>query len=244
MDLIEDIIDVETSDGTMAVVHKRPTGGDSFPRVAIFMDAPGIRPALHDFTAKLAAEGYDIIVPDLYHREVRLFGVEPAQRAADPSLAARIGELMATLTDEGIQSDLDDAMDAVAITSDDKVGVIGFCLGARAVSRTMMRLPDQAVAGAMWHPSLLTDDNDDSPHLSIGDLTGQLYIGIGTADQVQSIESHKRYFDVIESMDNVELEIFEGADHGFTWPGYPTYQQNASDTCFAKTTTLFGAALG
>ena len=49
-------------------------------------------------------------------------------------------------------------------------GCIGFCLGARAVFRTMMRLPDQFTAGAMWHPSFLVDGEPDSPHLTAHQL--------------------------------------------------------------------------
>ena len=41
--------------------------------------------------------------------------------------------------------------------------MIGFCVGARAAFRTLMRLPDTFAAGAMWHPSFLADDEPDSP---------------------------------------------------------------------------------
>jgi carboxymethylenebutenolidase len=52
-----------------------------------------------------------------------------------------------------------------------RLGVIGFCVGARAVFRILMRLPDRFVAGAMWHPSFLADDQPDSPHLTANRLT-------------------------------------------------------------------------
>ena len=43
MTITEQIIDTETADGPMAIVHASPEGG-SPKRVLIFMDAPGIRP--------------------------------------------------------------------------------------------------------------------------------------------------------------------------------------------------------
>lgn len=226
----------------MAVLHTRPDGDGPWKRVGVFFDAPGIRDATEAFCARLAAEGYEIVVPDLYHREERLFNVTPARRDADPAVFDRMRALMGTLTDEGIQQDMDDAMSAVGWT-EGPVGCIGFCLGARGVHRAMVRLPDRFVAGSMFHPSFLADDAPDSPHLSLDRLTGRLHIGIGTADQVQSIEMHQRYFDAIESMDNIELKIFDGADHGFTWPGYSTHHQEASDSCFAATVALFDARL-
>lgn len=242
MDVRQEIIDADTPAGPMAVLRTRPSGSETSKRVGIFFDAPGIRDATEAFCRKLAAEGFDIVVPDLYHREARLFSVTPAQRDADPSLVDRMRALMGTLTDDGIQQDMDDAMAAVG-WDDGPVGCIGFCLGARAVHRAMTRLPERFVAGSMFHPSFLADDTPESPHLSVDRLTGHLHIGIGTADQVQSIEMHERYFDAVAPMPNVELEVFDGADHGFTWPGYPTYHRVASDACFAATVDLFADRL-
>lgn len=241
MDVQQEIIDVETAAGPMAVLHTRPTG-ELVGRVGIFFDAPGIRDATHSFCARLAGEGFEIVVPDLYHRHERLFHATPSMIADDASLRPRIGELMGTLNDGDIQQDMTDAM-AGAGWSDVPVGCIGFCLGARAVHRAMTGNP-AIVAGSMFHPSFLTDDTDNSPHLSVTELGGPLHIGIGTADQLQSIEMHERYFTAIESIDTVELRIFEGADHGFTWPEYAaTYHEQASTTCFDATVALFKQAL-
>lgn len=237
MDVRQEIIDAPTAAGPMAVLHTRPADDGNWRRVGVFFDAPGIRDATEAFCAKLAVEGFDVVVPDVYHREERLFHVTPARREADPSVVDRMRSLMAGLTDDGIQRDMDDAIAAVGWT-DGPVGCIGFCLGARGVHRAMTRAPERFVAGSMFHPSFLTDE-PDPPFLSVDRLSGSLHIGIGTADQVQSIEMHRAYFDAVEPMPNVEVEIFEGADHGFTWPGYPTYHQEASDTCFAATVALF-----
>ena len=52
MTITEQIIDTETADGPMAIVHASPEGG-SLKRVLIFMDAPGIRPSLKHFATCL-----------------------------------------------------------------------------------------------------------------------------------------------------------------------------------------------
>ncbi len=237
----QELVEVDTSSGPMAMLRTRPGGGDPLKQVGIFFDAPGIRQATREFSSKLAAEGYDVIVPDLYHRTDPLFHVEPEQAAADPSLRARVGEMLATLVDDEIQMDMDDAMDAAGFT--DSVGCIGFCLGARAVYRALMRRPERFVAGSMFHPSFLADDEPDSPHVTAGDLAQPLYIGIGEADQVQSIEMHQRFFDAVAPLENVELITFPGADHGFTWPGYASYHEEASTVSYAKTVALFNRVL-
>ncbi|MEM7142683.1 MAG: dienelactone hydrolase family protein [Actinomycetota bacterium] len=241
MTITETILDAETADGTMAVVRKQPEGGTD-RRVMIFMDAPGIRPSLHDFAARLANEGYDVAIPDLWHRHGRLIGYEPADIAEDPSRRGHIGEMLATLTDEGTTMDRDGALAALGWEAG-AVGGIGFCMGARGVHVAMTDHPDRFVAGAMWHPSFLTDDTEASPHLTAPDLVGDLHIGIGTADQVQSIEMHQRYFDAVEGMGNVTLDIIEGADHGFTWPISPNHHEEGAARTWAATTALFARRL-
>jgi len=152
-------------------------------------------------------------------------------------------KMLHSLTDDGIQADLDAALGAIDLGDDEKLGTIGFCLGARAIYRTLMRLPDRFAVGATWHPSFLADDGNDSPHLTAAELTQPVYIGIGTADRVQSIEMHQRFFDAVEPLEHIEVDIFEGADHGYTWPSSPNYHEVAATTSWAKTTTLFAAHL-
>ncbi|MEM8708764.1 MAG: dienelactone hydrolase family protein, partial [Actinomycetota bacterium] len=209
MPITEQIIDTDTADGPMAIVHAASEAG-STKRVLIFMDAPGIRGSLHAFAARLAEAGYEVAIPDLWHRHGRMIGFDPVDDAeANQANRMKIMEMLATLDDAQVRMDRDAALDALGWT-DGPMGTIGFCLGARYVHKAMQELPDRFPVGAMWHPSFLTDDTDASPHLTV-DQIGELWIGIGTADQVQSIEMHRRYFDAIEGMDDITLRIFDGA---------------------------------
>ncbi len=241
MPITETIIDTETADGPMAIVHKEPEGG-SAKRVLIFMDAPGIRGSLHTFSAALAEAGYEVAIPDLWHRHGRMIGYDPADAAANPNARQHIMEMLATLDDGQVRMDRDAALAALGWT-DGRMGTIGFCLGARYVHKAMQELPDRFPVGAMWHPSFLTDDTDASPHLTVDEI-GELWIGIGTADEVQSIEMHQRYFDAAASHDNITLRIFDGADHGYTWPVSPNYHEEAATVGWAETTARFERILG
>ena len=243
MDTRADIIDTETSSGPMAILRKRSVAVGSWPKVVMFHDGPGIRNATHEFAVKLAAEGYDVAVPDLYHRHGRMIGFEPEQRAADPTIVDRLWELLRSLTDDGIQADFDATLEAIGIGETEPIGVIGFCLGARAAFRTLMRHPLRVVVGAMWHPSFLADDAADSPHITAGGLRQPVYIGIGDADAMQPIAAHQPFFDAVAPLAHVEIEVFPGADHGYTWPGWPNYDATAASGSFAKTSALFAANL-
>ena len=247
MELLEEIIDVSTNEGEMAVVVKQPAPQegqpDDHPTVVVFIDAPGIRNATHEFMRKLASAGYRVITPDLHHRQGRMVHVEPEQAVADPSLRDQVRAWIGAMTDEQIQHDFDRALAATGADAAPKLGTIGFCLGARAVVRAMTRLPDRVVCGAGWHPSFLADDGDDSPHLTVDGIVGQLYLGIGDADEVQSIAMHQRFLDAAESNDNIDVVIWPGADHGFTWPGYATYDEAASNGSWDYTIAMFERCL-
>ena len=164
--------------------------------------------------------------------------VEPEQAAADPSLRGNVKGWIAAMTDEQIQRDIDQALAATGVVHS-SLGTIGFCLGARAVVQAMTRLPDQFVCGAGWHPSFLADNKADSPHRTPEQIVGDLYLGIGDADQVQSIAMHQRFLDATAEMPNVDVDIWAGADHGFTWPGYATYNKAASEGSWTKTIAMF-----
>lgn len=241
--VLAEVLETESDGAAMAVLRKRPERSGPLPRVVMFHDGPGIRGATHDFAAKLAEAGYDVFVPDLYHRHGRLLGWELHEREADPTIIDRIWDLLRSLTDDGIQADLDATLDVMGADPDEPILTIGFCLGARAVFRTMMRFPDRFVAGAMWHPSYLVDDEPDSPHLAASGLSRPLFIGIGEADGMQPLECHLPFLDAVRPLPGVEVDTYPGADHGYTWPGWPNYDEAAATASFASTIRLFAQAL-
>ena len=237
------------SDGEpLAVPRMRPVQGGPHPLIVMFMDKPGVREALRTFGRRLAGHGYDVILPDLYHRHGRMIGYSPAAAAADPGAQDHMMMLLRSLTDQGIQNDLDAALDAVAADrpagSLEPAGCIGFCLGARAVFRTMMRLPDQFTAGAMWHPSFLVDGEPDSPHLTAGGLAGSLYAGFGEADRMMSVASMQPFIEAVSALgDRATIDILPGADHAYTWPNAPTYNEAAAERAWSQTLALFETEL-
>ncbi len=242
MDVTEETIDTTTDDGDMAVVVTRPVADGDHPVVLVYIDAPGLRPATREWMARMASHGYVVVTPDLHHRHGRLLHFEPADFAADADARPTVMGWIASMTDDQIAHDGERGLDAAGVPADGAHAVVGFCLGARAVVRAMERQPDRVVAGAGWHPSFLADDEPDSPHLTAGGLRQPLYLGIGEADQVQSIEMHQRFLDAVADLDHVDVRTFPGADHGYTWPGYPTYDEAAAETSWTATLAMFEAA--
>jgi carboxymethylenebutenolidase len=242
MDTREETIDATTDDGEMAVVVTQPTTDGDWPTVVVFIDAPGIRPATREWMATMAGHGYRVVTPDLHHRHGRLLHYEPKDMADDPDALPTIMSWIASMTDDQIQHDAERALSTAGVAADTPYATVGFCLGARGAYRALERNPHRVVCGAAWHPSFLADDGPDSPHLTAGNLDRPLYLGIGEADEVQSIAMHQRFLDAVADLDHVDVTTFPGTDHGFSWPGYPTYDENAATISWSKTVAMFEAA--
>src|SRR5262249_56893694 len=95
--------------------------------------------------------------------------------------------------DEMILADVDALLadlDADPAARPGRYGCAGYCIGARAVLRSMAAHPDLFAAGACFHPSFCTTPGDDSPHLSRPGLPAVVYVGIGAQDLAQPVAAN------------------------------------------------------
>ena len=72
METTEQIVDVQTPDGVMAVPTYRPTEGGPHPAIIVIMEAFGVNSNITGLAQRFAAEGYVAAAPDLFHRSGRL----------------------------------------------------------------------------------------------------------------------------------------------------------------------------
>jgi dienelactone hydrolase len=124
------------------------------------------------------------------------------------------------------------------------MGVIGFCIGARSVLRSVANHPDVFTAGVALHPSFCTTADDDSPHLGVPSYSGYLYVAFGAEDKMQSADDNKAFIDATNELSDGRglAEIHEGADHGFAVPG-GAYHDAAADRSYEKALEIFEKAV-
>ena len=74
--MIEETVDLNTTDGPMETFLCHPERGGPYPAVFFLMDAHGIREELQDMARRLATVGYYVLLPNLYYRAGRdtIFG--------------------------------------------------------------------------------------------------------------------------------------------------------------------------
>ncbi len=249
--MTDQMLSIKTPDGDMGAFVRRPDGDGPFPVIVYFHHGPGLDDGSKASMKMLTDAGYYVVSPDRYHREGPWLTFDPAQMRAGTPEADKLREkmfgiLMGT-TDDMVESDLKAllaVLDKEPTARKAPMGVIGFCIGARSVMRTVAAHPDIFTAGVGLHPSFCTTADDDSPHLAVDTYSGHLYMGFGSEDRMQSADSNKPFIDAVNDMSGGRglAEIHDGADHGFAVPG-GAYHDAAADRSYEKALEIFGKAV-
>ena len=236
-------LEIETSRGLMPVHVTRPEGGGSAPLVVMYMDSLGIRDALHDHARRLTDAGYATALPDLFF-DVPFDDRPRIERlkAGDEEEFRRMGELVASLDDQAIIDDTERVVAAVGAAG--PWACVGFCMGGRYGLRAAEAFGDDVAAASLLHPSRLVTDEPDSPHLAAGRIDGALYLGLGADDHVTPPDTLAPLREQLESHDVAhQIDVIPGADHGFTMPGMPAYNEAAAEQTWRETLALLGEHL-
>ncbi|MBP0448217.1 dienelactone hydrolase family protein [Kitasatospora sp. RG8] len=231
-------VDIPTADGTADAYLAHPDDGRAHPAVLLYMNAFGLRPFLESMADRIAAEGYTVLVPNVFYRHGRAPLValpeppEPIDPAADPTLFERLGPIMASHTAEMAVRDAGAYLDWLAespLTSDGPVGITGYCLGAQLALRTAGAYPDRVAAAAGFHGGMLASDEEDSPHLVAGKVTAELYFGHADQDPSLPADQIDRLAkSLAEAGVRHTCEVYEGAPHGFTQADTAPYHPEAA----------------
>ncbi|MCX7595842.1 MAG: dienelactone hydrolase family protein, partial [Fischerella sp.] len=114
---------VPTPNGQMPAFLYTPTEDAQKPAIILLMEAFGLTPHIRDVAARIAKEGYVVLAPDLYYRELpnNKFGYDEVEQAM---------AMMYRLDLKSVEEDIRAALAHVKSRSDvfpSKVGVTGFC---------------------------------------------------------------------------------------------------------------------
>ena len=236
-------LEIETARGVMPVHLTRPSVGGSAPLVVMYMDSLGIRDVLHDHARRLTDAGYATALPDLFF-DVPLDRRPRIERlaAGDEEEFRRMGELVASRDDEAILEDTERVV--TAIGAHGQWACVGFCMGGRFALRAAETFGDDVAAASLLHPSRLVTDEPDSPHLAAGRVHAALYLGLGESDHVTPPDSLAPLREQLESHDVAHrIDVLPGADHGFTMPGMPSYNEGAAEQAWSGTLAVLAERL-
>ena len=240
MGLIEQHVDVTTKHGKCPSFAVHPDGPGSFPGVIFYMDAPGYRVELENMARRIAKNGYFVLLPDMYYRLGTCRFDLPRRNDA---MSAVIRAAMNHLTNEMAADDTGAWiawMDAQDACKPGPVGCVGHCMSGRYVTTAAGRYPFRMACAASLYGVGITTDKEDSPHLLLDEIKGEMLYLFAEVDHAVPDEDVKKLQAALKkSKCKATLKVYKGTQHGFQFSERAPYNPTASETAWDEIFALF-----
>jgi carboxymethylenebutenolidase len=211
------------------------------PLVVFHPDAGGVRPAMFEMAQHLVDAGYAVLVVDLYWRLAPFAPFDARTVFDDPPERARLMGMARTVDSDQVASDTAALLDTIGA---DRVGMIGYCLGGKNAYVAAARLGERVAALATFHAGGLVLDGPESPHRMSPDLAAEVYVGIADGDASCSPEHQVQLEEALTAAGVThELEVYDGARHGFAVPDFAVYDEAAAAKHWDRALALFARTL-
>ncbi len=243
----EETIDITTKDGAMETFICRPERDGPYPAVFLLMDAPGIREELYDMARRLGTAGYFVVLPNLYYRAGRDTKYGPDVLEHGSAEHARMRAVRTKMTIPPVMDDIAALLDFVAghaEATNGPVGMHGYCMSGPYALAAAARYPDRVGAAASFYGTWLVSDAEESPHLTLSQAKGELYISCAEHDDLAPLDMVEELRGLFEASGNRgELEIHPGVHHGFAFPQRWCYDKPAAERHWERLFALYGRNL-
>jgi carboxymethylenebutenolidase len=241
-------VDIKTADGVMDAKLVHPEGNGPWPAVILLMDAFGIRPVFEAMARRLSAEGYVVLLPNVFYRDGHASKLDLMHGSfEDEAFRKRVYGLIGGMTAERQKVDAAAELDFLARhpkVKGPKVGVAGYCMSGAMAVRMAADFPDRVAAAASSHGGRLATDSPESVHRVVGRVKGELYFGHADNDGSMPAEAIQKLEAALkESGVKHRSELFQGKKHGYAVEGMGAYDQDASEQHWARLLDLFGRTL-
>ncbi len=234
---------LDTDGGSMSTYVVHPAEGGPHPVVLFLMDAPGKRPLLHAMADRIAAHGYYVMLPNLFYRMTPAFELDFASTES----FERMRELMYGLSNAMVARDAGHLFafadaDPAAHAAD--AGCVGYCMSGPFSLWVAAEHADRVRAAASFYGVRLYVDKPDSPHLRLGEVTGEVYVGAAEFDDYVPLEMIDRLEAAMqEAGTRGRVERYWGLHHGFAFDDRPAYDAEGDRRHWEVLVDLFGRTL-
>lgn len=218
-----EMITLQTSDGFELGAYRAPAEGSRKGGIVLVMEIFGVTDHIKEISDRWAAEGYDVIAPQLYDREVRDYQTGYSQDELQDAIAratACAGRFDKTAID----------MQACIDALEGPVFVTGFCFGG-AVSWLAACRCSGLAASAPYYGRLIINLMDETPHCPV-------MCHFGEKDPTIPLEDVER---LRVKHPEITIHIYEGADHGFQSDRPDHYDEAAATLAWGRTKEFFAA---
>ena len=242
--MIEQDVIVTTKHGAMPSFVAHPSGAGPWPGIILYMDAPGIREELRNLARRIAKAGYVCILPDMYYRMGHLrFDIPHRTDAMSVVIRGAMNHLTnAMVTDD--TAGLLAWLDAQETVKPGPVGCVGYCMSGRYITTAAARFPHRIAAAASMYGVGIVTDAEDSPHLLLDRVKGELYYAFAEHDQTVPDHVIPDLRRTVEKTGvRAAIDIYPGTHHGFAFPERAVYDTLAAEDSWAKIFAMWARAL-
>ena len=240
-------VDIKTHDGVADGYLYQPNAAGTWPGVIMYTDIWGVSPAFQKMAKRLAAEGYVVLLPNIYYRTRHM----PVFKDELPSFGdangrAQLMALKETLTPDKIERDAISYVEFLAmqeIVGGMKMGVVGYCMSGAFALRAAAARADRIAVAASIHAGGLATDAPDSPHLLLPKMKARLYFAHASEDGSCPPEMIRKLESACAKLGpRYESEQYAGK-HGFAVESHAAYDAPSAEKHWRKLLALFKETL-
>jgi carboxymethylenebutenolidase len=223
-------VDIPTADGAADCYLFQPDSGGPFPAVIYLPDIRGVRAVFMDMARKVAAQGYVVLMPNLFYRLCLSPVIDPTLKWGSEACMARFGQLFAVISPDGLKRDhaafLEYLKKAPGVAAG-KVAIAGYCMGGTVAFRVAGDFPDEIAMAASFHGGRLASDAPDSPHLKADKIEALLYFGHAADDGSMTPAMIAQLEAALDAAGVVYETDHYAAKHGYAVADNPSHDAQA-----------------
>lgn len=241
-------VSVKTADGTCDAVLFHPRGAGKWPAVLVWPDIMGLRPVFRDLGARLAGEGYSVLVVNPFYRSARAPVIGDNFDFGNPRQRATLSGYRAAMTDAGVDSDAAAFLaflDGQTVTDTArKAGVQGYCMGGSLSFRTAAAVAGRIAAVGSFHGGNgLVSDKPDSPHLLIPKTRAAWLVCQAQNDDAAQPQMKDRLREAFAAAGKTATVEVYHANHGWCVPGSAAYDAAEAERAWTALLHLYKTQL-
>jgi carboxymethylenebutenolidase len=229
-------VTIPTAGGQMPACLFVPSETARKPAVLLLMEAFGLTSHIRDVATRIASEGYVVLAPDLYYRNLphNKFGYDEVEQAMAMMWSLDFGKPM--------ENDIRSALDYIKSQPEvnpDRVGVTGFCLGGGLTFFAACKFSNEIAAAAPFYGMVLDEWIE-----KVTDITVPVCLFFGGADpfigrdRIHQIES--RFQELGKAY---KLKLYPDANHGFFCNERSSYHPTAAADAWDELLQFFARHL-
>ncbi|WP_109513226.1 dienelactone hydrolase family protein [Pseudomonas ovata] len=211
--------------------------GGRGPGVVLCQEIFGVNPAMRQVADDLAEEGYTVLVPDLYWRQVP--GVELGYSEKDFAIAFSLYQAFDEAAGvDDIASSLK-ALSRLPECTPGPQGVVGYCLGGKLAYLAACRLPEVACAVGYYGVGIET-----ALHELEGLQGRRLVLHLAGNDQFCPAPAQAQIQAAAGQAKGLTAHVYPGVDHAFARPAGHHFDKAAAQIAHERTVAALRLSIG